>query len=338
MECYGIGLKRAIFKIGNSFEMKSRTLKEGFDVSLDVNKWAEADTKLEDWKIPIQLTVGARSAKTAGTQIRFTDLRDEVRLRLRDGGLLPSLQRGLSQAYAFFLERYVRVTLNGEIVKPMLVPIGESDEVSPARAKTTVNGVTMRFYASLIAPKSEWKSESAGWYVLCNGRVVLPADKTQITGWGGLKLPAFHSKFIGFIGIALLESDDSLKLPWTTTKRGLNRESQIYQDALRHMVSMSRPILTFLSKMYPSDPAESRIEREVAQRVGRASLPDVALKDDAPFESRPKKTEKTTVRVQYDAESAEINRVRKHLREPAMSANKIGRLAFDYYLKVECPR
>src|SRR5574341_35338 len=33
---YGIGLKRAIFKIGNSFEMKSRTANEGFEVSLDV--------------------------------------------------------------------------------------------------------------------------------------------------------------------------------------------------------------------------------------------------------------------------------------------------------------
>lgn len=335
---YGIGLKRAIFKIGNAFEMESQTVKDGFEAALDVNKWAEKDDKLEDWSIPIQITMGSGSPKTAGTRIRFTDLREEVKMRLRDGSLLASLQRSVAEAYAFFLERHVRVTLNGQPIKPMPVPIGESEEISPARAKVRSDGVTMRFFASLIAPKTEWKHERAGWYVLCNGRVVIAANKTDVTGWGALKMPTFHTKYNGFIGIALLESADPLKLPWTTTKRGLNRESPIYQEALREMVSISKPILTFLSKMYPSEFEESPVERELVKRVERADLTDVASKSDAPFQSKPGKASKSTVKVQYDAEKSELEQIKKHLRDPKIGASKIGRLTFDYYLKVECTK
>lgn len=333
---YGIGLKRAIFKIGNSFRMESRTAKEGFSVSLNVNQWAEQDQKLEDWRIPIQLT--RPSFKTPGTRIHFADLRPEVKMRLKDGALDASLQRAISQAYAFFLERYVRITLNGQAVNPMLVPLGESDEISPARQKIRLDGVTMRFYASLIAPKTEWKHERAGWYILCNGRVVLAADKTGLTGWGELKLPIFHTKYNGFIGIALLESEDSLSLPWTTTKRGLNRESPVYQAALREMVTITKPILSFLTKMYPSDLEESPVEREVAARVQRANLLDVASQTDAHFESKPKKQSKSTVRVQYEAHKSELDRVKKATRRPQMSASEIGRMTLEYYLQVECPQ
>lgn len=257
-------------------------------------------------------------------------------MRLREGNLDVSLRRSVSQAYAFFLERDVRVRINGEIVLPMPVPIGESPEISPGRATVKADGVTMRFFASLIAPKSEWKQEIAGWYVLCNGRVVLPADKTEVTGWGGLKLPAFHSKFRGFLGIALLVADDPLKLPWTTTKRGLNRESPIYQAAFREMVSISRPIVDFLSRMYSSEPEENRAEREVAERVTAASLPALASRRDAPFATTPKKPSKLTVRVQYDAGKDELDRIRKHLRMPGLGASRIGRLTLEHYLKVEC--
>lgn len=36
---FGIGMKRALFKIGNYFEIKSTTTKTSFEVKLDVEKW-----------------------------------------------------------------------------------------------------------------------------------------------------------------------------------------------------------------------------------------------------------------------------------------------------------
>ena len=185
---YGIGLKRAIFKIGEAFEMDSKTEDKGFHVGLNVKKWAENDRDMSDWRIPIQFTMGSGSTATAGTKIKFTKLREETRMRIRSGELDASLQRSISQAYALLLEKHITVLLNGTTVRPLPVPIGQSQELRAARSTRTLDDVRMQFFASIIAPKSQWKAEYAGWYVLCNGRVVLAADKSALTGWGGLKV------------------------------------------------------------------------------------------------------------------------------------------------------
>src|SRR5262249_30869746 len=82
---YGIGLKRAVFKIGKLLTMRSRTLENGFQTKLNVEKWAETDDTLEDWRIPIEPIDAASSLKTAGTRIVIENLRDEVKTRLHDG-------------------------------------------------------------------------------------------------------------------------------------------------------------------------------------------------------------------------------------------------------------
>ncbi len=80
---YGIGMKRALFKIGNKFHIVSRTPTEGFEVSLELDKWA----KNEEWKVPITFIDGAGSAKKAGTSITVTELHEEVSLRIKEGGV-----------------------------------------------------------------------------------------------------------------------------------------------------------------------------------------------------------------------------------------------------------
>lgn len=43
---YGVGLKRAIFKIGNLFEISSSTDKDAFHIEMDVNEWSKMDDSL----------------------------------------------------------------------------------------------------------------------------------------------------------------------------------------------------------------------------------------------------------------------------------------------------
>jgi hypothetical protein len=106
--------------------------------------------------------------------------------------------------------------------------------------------------------------QQGGWYA--NGRVVVSADKTDLTGWGA-GIASFHSKYRGFVGLALFTSEDPSRLPWTTSKRGLNREALIYQLAWNRMTSVARPVISFLNDMYPSDPVENSPERVIAERI-----------------------------------------------------------------------
>jgi hypothetical protein len=334
---YGIGLKRAIFKIGNDFLMESHAKRDGFSCHLsDVRRWSERDEKLEDWTIPIKLLPAAESTKDAGTSIVIRDLRAEVKMRLNDGTVEGRLLTLIAQTYSLYLDRYIRVSLNGKAVRPFEIPIGESPDVTPAHDEFEDGKVQVKIFASLSA-KSQ--AETAGWYVLCNGRVVVHADKTELTGWG-VGSPQFHGgKHVHFIGLVFFQAKDPLLLPWTTTKRGLNRESPVYHRAKNRMSGVASPILRFLDGMYRSDPPAEPKERGIADKIKPADVRQIAAHGTSHFAVKmpASSAQPKTVRIQYDALVPELERIRRHLRKPSMPANRVGEQTFKHFLKTECP-
>jgi len=327
---YGIGLKRAIFKIGNHFEMESRTVDDGFTVDLDMKEWSEKDDKLEDWKIPLTFISGAPSQVKAGTKIRITDLRPEVVMRVNDGVLAQRLHSTISQTYGLFLNRYLEIDLNGKRVEQFEIPIGSSNEVQAAHDEFEDGDVTVKLFASLAARDSrgQWPAEPAGWYALCNGRIVVAADKTDLTGWGVLGSPVWHAgKYRGFVGVVFFESSNALALPWTTAKRGLNRESQVYQNARNRMKGVAKPILSFLDRMYSQDPPEESFGRNIADHVKTTPLSTVAASAPGAFRvaAPSQRAPKTTVRVQYDAEKSDIEKVKRQVKKHSWGANQVGK-------------
>lgn len=332
---YGIGLKRAIFKIGGQLEMKSRTITEGWEVRQNLREWAEKDDELEDWTFPLTYVDGAGKRSTAGTKIVLTDLHSEVKDLLQDEAWGNVLLREIAQTYCYFLDRYVRIVVNGDPIAPLKVPIAESGDIKAGIDEFNVDGVDVTLMAGLNGPKDSGH-ERAGWYVLCNARVTISADKTDLTGWGVGGLPGFHSKYVRFVGLVLFHSVEPLKLPWTTTKRGLNRESRVYVTARGRMATVAKPVLSFLSRMYPTDAVAEPVERSLADSVRVVDVRQLVGRGSQAFRSPSvsARAPKTTVRIQYDAKIRHIDAIRKHVRK-TISANKIGEMTFDYYLEQE---
>jgi len=330
---YGVGLKRALFKIGKKFSIISRTPKEGFEVNLNTEEWAAK----EEWKIPITFVDGSTSVKTAGTSITITELHEEVKMRMQEGGVPKRVFNDAASTYPFFLEKYVDLSINDQATPANEIIIGQSKEVTAAREQFEANGVKVTLVASLTPVSSRANtSDQAGWNILCNGRVVVRADKTNLTGWG-LDLPGFHSKYNSFVGLALFESDDPLKLPWTTTKRNVNQESAVYIRAKALMVTLTRPILKMLNARYPSEPAEVAEIRDAVQSVKSVDFRELASKPSVGFSfAPPKKKIKKTARVVFDVALTDIEKVRRHLRRPGLSPSEIGKFAFDHYVRTEC--
>jgi len=329
---YGVGMKRALFKIGNSFHIVSRTSSEGFEVSFKLDEWADR----ADWRVPIVFVEGAGSEKRAGTSITITELHEEVALRIKEGGVPNNILEDASSTYPYFLGECVNLRIDHTDVNPQLIRLGElNGVVRPANERFEQNGVRVTL-AATVAP-GQRKSEDAGWYVLCNGRVVVRADKTNLTGWSR-ELASFQPKYRSFVGIASFESDEPLKLPWTTTKRDLNRESGVFIKARGLMAAMSKPILTFLNSQYPSDTTVEMADiRDAVGGVKETSFKDIAAKPIAGFlYTPPKKKEKKTEWIRYQADVSSLDRVRRHLRRPSMGPGDIGRFTFDHYLKTEC--
>jgi hypothetical protein len=330
---YGIGLKRAIFKIGREIVIESRTRKDGFRLALDVDKW----TQKEGWSIPFEQIAKASSAASAGTTITIRRLTPEVTLRLNDPTLLKRLADQIATTYTLFLSRVLGISLNGKVIASKPLPIGSSDDIAPAYRELTLGNVNVELVAGLAARKDgEWNVDRAGWYVLCNGRVVVAADKTELTGWGIIG-PQFASKYRGFVGIAFFFSEDPASLPWTTTKRGLNQESEAFQRARKEMATLSRPVLSFLNSMYPSEPAEDVHERTLADQLKPVDVRTVAsTTGGGDFRAKVVRREKTKVQVQFSALSADVDKVRRRINRPTWGAGAVGRHAFQYFLKMEC--
>jgi hypothetical protein len=337
---YGIGLKRALFKIGKRFHITSKTTETGFTCDLEVDKWLLNDDKLEDWKIPLDRIEKAKSETLAGTLIKITDLHDEVKLRVKDPTFENSVGNSIMKTYPFFLSKYVAVKINDHRIEPFDIPVGKLKKGEASFEKFEKDGVLVRIFATVARPNESgrYPAEYAGWYIVCNGRVVLPADKSATTGWGLHPfLPQFVSKYRSFLGFVLFESKDPLGLPWTTTKRELNKESKIYQYVKDRMAIAARPVISFLNRKYPSDVDEQPIEREISKEVTSASLGDLISRGPTVFTppTLVKVPVKTTKKIQYDAENSDLEKIRKHLRKPYMTLSEIGRYTFDYFLRQE---
>lgn len=193
LSVYGIGLKRAIFKCGNKIETTSDHSDGGFDLDLDVKQW-ELDKSMP-WTFDIIPRPPERDR--TGTKITIRELHNDVTRRISDGVFVSQLKEIISRTYAFFIDRIVVITVNGDSIS------GEPFEVGSnySNRKFSSGAVTCNITAGIAAATVEiFRERNAGWYVFCNGRTVLFADKSPLTGWGS-GLPMFQPKHRPFLGI-----------------------------------------------------------------------------------------------------------------------------------------
>ena len=151
---------------------------------------------MADWKIPVSFVDGVDAEEDAGTEIRIRDLRPEVIMRLKDGVLAQRLRSIISHTYGLFIDRYVVITLNDIEVEPFpnSLSVHPMTSTLPMTFSKTER-VEVELFASVATRKNgAWKGESAGWYVLCNGRIVVSADKSELTGWGVGGFPAVSQR------------------------------------------------------------------------------------------------------------------------------------------------
>jgi len=104
---YGIGMKRAIFKMGKSCEISTRSGSDEYEVSI-TSEWVDNE---DDWEIPVQPKDTKMSED--GTTIVVGDLYEGIVARFdeaEDGGHFKSeLHDLISTHFAFILDKGFRV-------------------------------------------------------------------------------------------------------------------------------------------------------------------------------------------------------------------------------------
>ena len=309
--------------------MRSEHVEGGFDLKLDVGKWAQLNE--QPWQIAITPRKPVPSDKT-GTSIVVTQLYDEVTRRMSDGVFEGQLRDAVARTYAYYLAKLVTISVNNQIVEGTKIDLGENH----ASESFGFDKVTCAITAGIGVPQAgAFRDRSSGWFVFCNGRAVISADKSQLTGWGGAGLPIFQPKHRPFLGTVFFVSEYPEELPWTTTKSGINEDSAIWQTARRHMSSIGRIVISFLDSRYTDEGTEvASADLQTAAGAQRVSVLSAAVAKPRAF-ALPKKTENSVMRIQYDAQVSDIKRIAAYLKNSGMSGSDVGRHTFNYFLRNE---
>ena len=159
LSVYGIGLKRAVLKIGRLVSVESKTLESGFRVTIDVNKFDQSNT----WQFPIESTSPARESHECGTTITVNRITEESRCRLSAGTFESNLVSAIGQSYSLFLEKFVSVRMNGHTVQPITIPLSDSVEMATSLRKLEFQDVAVTVVAGLQSlDGKDWRGNTAG--------------------------------------------------------------------------------------------------------------------------------------------------------------------------------
>ena len=156
------------------------------------------------------------------------------------------------------------------------------------------------------------------------------------TGWGESQFPGFHVKYNHFLGMVYFKSKDVTKLPWTTTKDNVERESPLYQFALGKMRVAGKPALEFLNRLYAREiEVEGKEELELLQQAGSLSIEDVAQTKNAHFRATTKKVAKKEVTISYKKPLVDVEKAKAALGKRKLSNRAVGEMTFDYFMQAQ---
>ncbi len=335
---FGVGMKRAIFKLGRKFTVRSTSEEARFEVDLDVEDWLADE---DNWKIDMTVFQPTEPypLSDCGTFITVTELYDGIKSQFSLAYFIDGLRREIASRHQSNLDRGINIRVNGKSVASTTVQFIYSSvpPLYPSQEELQFDSVNIRLIAGL-GPRDPNK---AGWYVYCNGRMVVSSDQTDLTGWGEVgnpKVPRYHHQYARFRGCAFFESEDAKDLPWNTTKDGLDVDSEIYRTTKLRMVSMMRPIITFLNRLDQEFDDPNEDNRVLNQLVATAVEANVLSAPTKPsfFYEQPKPAPKPpkTQRIRYDRPIESVSKLKECLGVSTL--REVGEYTFDWFLENEC--
>ena len=350
---YGIGMKRAIFKIGKWCSILTQNRNDCYEVEITPEWIADPD----DWDLP--LSELPASNKKDGTTIVIRELNEGIATRFGDEkeDFTRELTKIVKTHYAFILDKGFEVEINGERVVAKPTKLIFDQIIKPYIYQTEINDVKVFLSVGFTKPipsqedvndeqrEKRYSSEDAGWTIICNDRAVLYCDRTELTGWGEAGVPKYHTQFIAISGIVEFKSNDASKLPTTTTKRGIDASSPLYLK-VKDRMKQGMKIFTNYTNKWKNNVQESqrhiesgnshtldKIKKESEtlkmNRVKKFGLDGKQFRPNLPL---PEPNEST--RISYSKNLDEIQTVQGYLfEEKEVKPSVVGEKCFDLILE-----
>lgn len=172
---FGIGMKRALFKLGRKFKIISTTSTEHFVVDIDVDDWI----KKEEWQFDMYDIQENQEypEEQWGTEIVIEELNSEQKYNFMSKVFENQLHSYIEKYRSVETEKGLQIILNSQVINFFKEQLIETDEIRTY--KNYIEDETGKI--RIVAGISHYGDpEKAGWYIMCNGRMVVFADKSSI--------------------------------------------------------------------------------------------------------------------------------------------------------------
>ncbi len=336
-------MKRSIFKLGRYFDIETTSDKDSFGISVDLVEWAKNDD-MDSWKFDLRSAVknhpsGTFPVEDRGTQVTVTALRSEVAMQFKHSWFITGLRNAIRGKQSDALARGLEIILNGERLTTEVYKLVDIPEAKPAWTKHIFNGVASPLHFRCIAgiSKPPNPTEASGWYIICNGRTVLRAERRELVGWGekDFGIPAYHAEYASLKVTRSWDTDNPARLPWNTSKTDLDTDSKAFIDARQLMLKAMEPVVSFIRKAYEaqSQGAEALSERlKTTLEVPIDSISAVGeFTGVVPKVVTPKEPMSTI--ASFQKPKAAVDQVKSHLKTKYLK--DLGGKPVDYYYEYE---
>jgi hypothetical protein len=343
---FGIGMKRALFKLGNQFSIDTKTIKNSFKMSVDVNKWrSEKDKWVFEYDHDHDYSDNQIDTSKTGTKITVTELNEDVKTAFVDDLFLQNLQNDLELNQLYNLNKGLKITFNGNLIKAKNLKVNVSPDFKLGHWESKINGVSVK----LLVGVGSQQQELGGWYIFCNNRLIVGPDTSELTGWTGKGkggVASYHHQYYRFRGYAFFEAEDSEKLPWNTTKTGMNPDSPIFKAVRLEMIEMMKSVVnSFLNPLKKENESDFEGERVLNEKLEKTHSINITSKDLEKFYApdrsflhptpvgSTKKVSEGKTKILFEADKALVNKMK--LLFGVKTAQEVGIKAFEYVVKNE---
>lgn len=341
---FGIGMKRALFKLGDFFEIQSVAKNSRFVMEQRVSEWRVRENEWdfefkefeEDLEEPFPL-------ENRNTRIVVTDLIKDTMEQFSDKNFLKKLRYEIELEHLYAIHKGLKISLNGKPLNEKTLNLISNENFKPGYWHENLNGLTVQTFAGI----SEDSGEEGGWYIFCNERLIVGPETSYITGWTGQRgdgVAEYHDQFHRFRGYVFFTANKPEHLPWNTTKTGMDMDSPIYKYVRQQMIEMMRPAMTLMNLLKKEREGDTQEEERVynllLQNIAPVPLANVVeYKENLPrkFQFPPQKAkEKKTdrgARILYYKPKEQAEKVKDFF---GVSTNQdAGEKTFDYFYENE---
>lgn len=339
---FGVGMKRALFKMGKSFTVESKCKNDHFLVDVNTTNWLTQKDG-NDWGFTYFVNGDIPKKKKKieldnkdGTVITVSDLYESISEDFNDDSYLLDLQREISLALNYSLLKGLTILLNGLEIKPRNIDLLLSNQIKPYFKEIKHNGVLVKIYAGIGKPDPN----VVGWYIFCNDRLVLEADTSNLTGWRETPddeesgIVKYNNKHAMFRGIVHFSADDSKKLPMTTTKTGIDSDHPIYKMVKPAMKTALRQVTTFTNQIKDKEERNEIIANSKSVQIAEINPKTEELNDKfiGPDIEKEKKINKH-VSICFSKDRNEVEKLKEYF---GVSKNyEVGEKMYDYFMNMK---